>query len=681
MENFLIDNEEILAKMRFYASQLQEGRGNIILIKGDTGFGKTHILKYLSQWALENDIVNVLVSLSAPMGNISVNTLQPYSPLIKAIEELALNKHLKPERRLAMNIGLTILATLPIAGDVFYALKELNRDIEDYKKKMKKEDILRNDPISSIWNVFKQYSEKQPFIIFFDNFHYADPQSFQFLEEIAYKVADAPILFVLSANPAIPGRSNIAYTNYLKFLELNSFDDKILELKPFDKAKIKQFVNHFFPTIAPNDEFLNWLLQKTSGIPLAISEYLQYFKDNNISITKFDPLDFDSYIPSSLQAIFASFLQKLTDDEVNLLSICASEGKEFSVNLISKLLNTDVITTIKKLKAIQLKAPIISSEGAKYRYGEKTTVYQFNQSAYQIFFENLLEYEEYVAIHSQIANILKQNFDTNQDAALRNELSPLIISHSTVAGDQDKIEDVLKKQISTAQAENDQIYLQSIQHFIENYQQSSGVEQISEIGNNINPQISINYSDQEFSNLIQSKFEEPSINNLQIEVQTEKIDFDKIIDFLLSDDYENAKKYINLYINQDSSKEQKDLARLCLLKIFIDEKNEDAKILLDTLKNEIPEQEKSNRIILENLEAMYYLQQGHIDKAIEILQDTAKRAMAQDNFAKLLTLSNISIMLKMKDTNLANTYIETIEEIANRLNFQNFLDDFKTHFN
>ncbi|HRS00976.1 MAG TPA: AAA family ATPase [Bacteroidota bacterium] len=681
MENFLIDNEEILAKMRFNASQLQEGRGNIILIKGDTGFGKTHILKYLSQWALENDIVNVLVSLSAPMGNISVNTLQPYSPLIKAIEELALNKHLKPERRLAMNIGLTILATLPIAGDVFYALKELNRDIEDYKKKMKKEDILRNDPISSIWNVFKQYSEKQPFIIFFDNFHYADPQSFQFLEEIAYKVADAPILFVLSANPAIPGRSNIAYTNYLKFLELNSFDDKILELKPFDKAKIKQFVNHFFPTIAPNDEFLNWLLQKTSGIPLAISEYLQYFKDNNISITKFDPLDFDSYIPSSLQAIFASFLQKLTDDEVNLLSICASEGKEFSVNLISKLLNTDVITTIKKLKAIQLKAPIISSEGAKYRYGEKTTVYQFNQSAYQIFFENLLEYEEYVAIHSQIANILKQNFDTNQDAALRNELAPLIISHSTVAGDQDKIEDVLKKQISTAQAENDQIYLQSIQHFIENYQQSSGVEQISEIGNNINPQISINYSDQEFSNLIQSKFEEPSINNLQIEVQTEKIDFDKIIDFLLSDDYENAKKYINLYINQDNSKEQKDLARLCLLKIFIDEKNEDAKILLDTLKNEIPEQEKSNRIILENLEAMYYLQQGHIDKAIEILQDTAKRAMAQDNFAKLLTLSNISIMLKMKDTNLANTYIETIEEIANRLNFQNFLDDFKTHFN
>jgi len=681
MENFLIDNEEILAKMRFYASQLQEGRGNIILIKGDTGFGKTHILKYLSQWALENDIVNVLVSLSAPMGNISVNTLQPYSPLIKAIEELALNKHLKPERRLAMNIGLTILATLPIAGDVFYALKELNRDIEDYKKKMKKEDILRNDPISSIWNVFKQYSEKQPFIIFFDNFHYADPQSFQFLEEIAYKVADAPILFVLSANPAIPGRSNIAYTNYLKFLELNSFDDKILELKPFDKAKIKQFVNHFFPTIAPNDEFLNWLLQKTSGIPLAISEYLQYFKDNNISITKFDPLDFDSYIPSSLQAIFASFLQKLTDDEVNLLSICASEGKEFSVNLISKLLNTDVITTIKKLKAIQLKAPIISSEGAKYRYGEKTTVYQFNQSAYQIFFENLLEYEEYVAIHSQIANILKQNFDTNQDAALRNELSPLIISHSTVAGDQDKIEDVLKKQISTAQAENDQIYLQSIQHFIENYQQSSGVEQISEIGNNINPQISINYSDQEFSHLIQSKFEEPSINNLQIEVQTEKIDFDKIIDFLLSDDYENAKKYINLYINQDNSKEQKDLARLCLLKIFIDEKNEDAKILLDTLKNEIPEQEKSNRIILENLEAMYYLQQGHIDKSIEILQDTAKRAMAQDNFAKLLTLSNISIMLKMKDTNLANTYIETIEEIANRLNFQNFLDDFKTHFN
>jgi hypothetical protein len=458
---------------------------------------------------------------------------------------------------------------------------------------------------------------------------------------------------VLSANPTTSGKSNIAYTNFLKFLEINSLNNNILELKPFDKKQIKQFVNQIFPTISPNDEFLNWLLQKTSGIPLAISEYLQYFKDNNISIAKFDPLDFDSYIPSSLQAIFTSFLQKLTDDEVNLLSICASEGKEFSVNLISKLLNTDVLTTIKKLKAIQLKVPIISSEGAKYRYGEKTTVYQFNQSAYQIFFENLLEYEEYIAIHSQIANILKQNFDTHQDTALRNELAPLIISHSTLVGDQNYIEDILKEQIIAAQTENDQIYLQSIHNFIDNYQQSSEIEQTSEIGNNKSPKISINFSEQEFSNLIQSKFEEPQISNFNLEAQIEKIDFDKIIDLLLSDDYENAKKYINLYINQDISKEQKDLASLCLLKILIDENNEDAKVLLDTLKNEIPEQHKSNRIILENLEAMYNFHQGRIDKAIEILQDTAKRAMTQDNFAKLLTLSNISILLKMKDLNLA----------------------------
>jgi vacuolar-type H+-ATPase subunit I/STV1 len=260
-------------------------------------------------------------------------------------------------------------------------------------------------------------------------------------------------------------------------------------------------------------------------------------------------------------------------------------------------------------------------------------------------------------------------------------LAPLIISHSTLVGDQNYIEDILKEQIIAAQTENDQIYLQSIHNFIDNYQQSSEIEQTSEIGNNKSPKISINFSEQEFSNLIQSKFEEPQISNFNLEAQIEKIDFDKIIDLLLLDDYENAKKYINLYINQDISKEQKDLASLCLLKILIDENNEDAKVLLDTLKNEIPEQHKSNRTILENLEAMYNFHQGRIDKAIEILQDTAKRAMTQDNFAKLLTLSNISILLKMKDLNLANTYSETIVEIANRLNFYNFLNDFKAQFN
>ena len=682
MEKFIIDNEEILSKMNYFFSQLQEKKGNIILIKGENGSGKTHLLKYLSQLALEQNIVNVSVQIPTPTGSIGVNALQPFSPLVKAIEELALNKQLKPEKRLAMNVGLTLLATLPIAGDIFYAMKELNRDIGEYKKKMKNEDILRNDPISSIWNVLKQYSTNQHFIIFIDDFHYADPHTFKFLEDITLKIKDFPVLFVLSFNPSAIGRTNISLSNYLKFLNQHSLADNILTIRTFDKTSIKKFINYIFPNIEPKEEFLDWLLQKTSGIPLAISEYLKYFKENNISISKFNPQEFDSYIPSSLQAIFSTFLQKLSDEEINLLSICASEGKEFSVNLISKLLNTDVLTVIKKLKAIQIKAPIISSTGAKYRYGEKTTVYQFNQGAYQIFFENLLEYEEYVAIHSQIANILKQNFDSNPDSALRNELAPLIISHSSVTGDQSKIEDVLKEQINTAQIENDQIYLQSIHNFLQINQQTEESTQFEvEQSDAIMPQLSTSHINQNFPNIIPLKFEDSDSINLNLEAKIEQISIDKIIDTMLSGDYENAKREINLFVIQDISNELKNQARLCLLKIFIEEKNEDAKVLLDTLKNDIKDEEKSNRIILDNLEALYYFQEGRIDKAIEILQNTAKAALTQDNFAKILTLSNISILLNSKDKDLADTYYGTIEGITKNLNFQDFLQDYKKHFN
>lgn len=679
MDNFLIDNEEILSKMNYYFSQLREGKGNIVLIQGENGYGKTHLLKYLSQLALEQNIANVSVQIPTPTGNIGVNALQPFSPLVKAIEELALNKHLKPEKRLAMNVGLTLLATLPIAGDIFYAMKELNRDIGEYKKKIKNEDILRNDPISSIWNVLKQYSTKQHFIIFIDDFHYADPHTYKFMEDITLKIKDFPILFVSSFNPSAAGRSNITLSNYLKFLNQFSLADDILTIKAFNKTSIKKFVNYIFPNIEPKEEFLDWLLQKTSGIPLAIREYLQYFKDNSISIANFSPFDFDSYVPTSLQAIFSTFLQKLSDEEINLLSICASEGKEFSVNLISKLLNTDVLTTIKRLKAIQIKAPIISSLGARYRYGEKTTIYQFNQSAYQIFFENLLEYEEYVAIHSQIANILKQNFDSNPDTALRNELAPLIISHSSVTGDQSKIEDVLKEQINTAEAENDHIYLQGLINFIDSYQKSPDESTVST--NNENAENHIAPGEMNLQNLIFPKFDIPQQMNLEFKTQIEKIDFDKIVDLMLSGNFEEAKKSINLFINQDIADEQKNKARLCLLKILIEEQNDDAKILLDTLKREIPEEEKSNHIILENLEALYHFQEGRIEKSLEILQNTAKNALTQDNFAKLLTLSNISIFLQSKEPEVSEDYSETIESIAKKLNYQNFLTEYKKHFN
>lgn len=683
MEKILINNEEIISKMNFCISELQNGKGQILLIKGDNGYGKTSVLKHLSQIALESDIVNVLVKLSAPVGNLAVNSLQPFAPFIKTIEELSLNKQLKPEKRLAMSVGLTLLATLPIAGDIFYAVKELNRDIDEYKKKLKKEDLLRNDPMSSIWNVFVQYSSKQPFIVFIDDFHYADPQSFQLLQDITLKIKNYPILFVLTFNPAGAVRTNISLSNYLKFCEINSLQDMIIELKPFDRTLIKQLANIYFPNISVPNEFIDWLQQKTSGIPLAVSEYLQYFKDNNISISKFSPFDFDSYIPFSLQSIFTSFLQKLNDEEINILSICASEGKEFSVNLISKLLNTDVLTTIKKLKAIQIKAPIISSLGARYRYGEKTTIYQFNQSAYQIFFENLLEYEEYVAIHSQIANILKQNFDSNPDLALHNELAPLIISHSSIAGDNEKIEDTLQQQIRAAQLENDPSYLQGIHTFLENYQKSSEIPQSSENSENINSieQNTDISAEQNFQNFIQLRFDESNTANLNFDAQFEKIEFDKIIDLILARNFDEAKRIIKLFLNQDAPIEQKNTAKLCLLKILIEEKSDEAKILLDTLKKEIDEKEKSNKVILNNLEAMYFFENGNIEKALEILQDTAKSVLSQDAFSKLLTLSNISILLKLKDNELANNYAESIEEIARKFNYQNFLEDYERYFN
>jgi DNA polymerase III delta prime subunit len=150
---------------------------------------------------------------------------------------------------------------------------------------------------------------------------------------------------------------------------------------------------------------------------------------------------------------------------------------------------------------------------------------------------------------------------------------------------------------------------------------------------------------------------------------------------MLNGDYENAKSDINLYIIQYVSDELKNKARLCLLKILIEEKSGDAKVLLETLKKEIPEQETSNIVILENLEAIYYFQEGSTEKAIEILQNTAKEALTQDNFAKILTLSNISILLKSINKDLADTYFGNIEGIAKNLNFHDFLQDYKKHFN
>jgi len=686
MENIFLNNENIIKKFKEKIFLLDQDKGSVIFIDGGRGLGKTHILKELNRIIEHDKIVSSYVRINPPLANYAISNLSPYYPFTKAIDELSAQRNIDPTKKLAMNVGLTLLASLPIAGDFFYAAKEIRRDLKDFKK----DQIAKSfSTASSFLEIFTTYSKKQKFVLFFDDFHFADIQSFELLKMLMQKINDISAIFIFTFDSSNTSRQFFSFGNFFKFYKENESLADYFKLEPFNKDLIIEAISHIFPHSKVNDEFVSWLMLKSFGTPLAIFEYLKYFKENNINITNIDVADIDSFVPQSLQSIFLSEIEKLTEEEKNILSICASEGKEFSVFIVSQLLNTDVLNTIRKLRAIQNKSGIISSLGVKNRYGEKTTVYQFNQIAFHTVFENYLEYEEYKSLHTIIASILQKNFEQSKDIAIKNELLPFIVSHSSISGDEELIKKVLKEQAIVAEEYHDTAYINGITHFLHEINNPQNAEgDFLQISNNYLPGYFEESSDNTFD-FVEKNNSEATENLINSHINPENIlthsnlqNFDEIIDLTLNKNSDESINIIEQFANLSDNEYEKIKANLLLVKLYSEkDKLNDAVELLNKINFKVNEIDPCELDVLYlNTVAIINFKKGEVETAIEQLKKASKFALKLDITYKLLTVSNISILLKEFDYSMANQYKLTVAKLASDLNYNKFLEDYLARF-
>jgi ABC-type phosphate/phosphonate transport system ATPase subunit len=116
-------------------NNLSKGKGSVIAVFGETGMGKTFFLNEINNSVnRKSSFTNLMVDCQSPIGSFKVGKLQPMLPFARAIEALMSNQQGTAEKKFAVNVGMTVLASIPLAGDLFYAVKELGRDWRQFKK-------------------------------------------------------------------------------------------------------------------------------------------------------------------------------------------------------------------------------------------------------------------------------------------------------------------------------------------------------------------------------------------------------------------------------------------------------------------------------------------------------------------------------------------------------------------
>jgi hypothetical protein len=690
MSDILIGHSENIELIESKAKLLEKGNGSVVAISGETGFGKTHFLQYIREkYSKKNSNKVVAYSESqAPIGNFNVGNIQPLYPFAKIVERLLDNKHISPERRFALNVGMTALASIPFLGDVFYAVKEMGRDWRQFKKEKSSANAGKvSSAAADYFDTFAAYAHKTPLVMLIDDMHWADAQSVELLTIIREKITEIPLMLVFTYKQSVLESQGVPLMSFVNNQESITGNFLNIELQAFGRKEIEDYSKKLFDNYKSNSEFESWIIGQSYGVPGVAAEYLRYF-------SKFPPfgpdgelatnIEGNEFLPTSIQALFAEQLDSLTEEERNMLAICSAEGREFSAAVVSKLMNDDVLTTIKKLRSLQNKTGIIKSIGAQSRYGIKTTMYKFNQVYFHTFFENSLEYEEYTALHGEIAAYLKQRYEETDSDDIREEIAPYLAAHSAESGDEETAKDMLLFSASTAEKYGS---TEIIEQAYRNFERYSG----KVAGDETSPR---NEEFHEKMKELSERFDDTkSIAEIPegdiVTLDSGVLDFNMVRKTIVNDynngRYSEAIEKVNKYtenISEDFSKAEiaqlLALAAKCRIQSGEYDSAEDyVRSAMNVLEND-----KSSfaECFVFNVAAVLYSELDDFSRAYHYMDKAANIAVNLPDELKLLTVANLSLILKKITPEKSEKYFDAAVKMSEALNYKQFKRDLSKNY-
>lgn len=679
--NKIIGQENIINHCKKVVNNLINKKGSVTAISGETGMGKSVLLNSIySDNDTKPQFKTILVENQAPIGNFKISNIQPLLPFNRAIQQIMAKETGSAGKRFAVNIGLTALASLPLIGDVFYFVKETSKDVRQYKGEKETKVIHEvSETVADYYNSLYSLAQKSPLLIFFDNMHWADKQSIELLNYLNEKIIDLPIAIVFTYQKSIveanPSQFLIYLTEQKDLGKLHTFD-----LDSFTLSDIRELCKDNLSPYTPNTQFEEWLMSKSYGVPGIISEYLKHFQKNspfNSSGHLKDNFENTVVFPESFNLAFSQSITDLSEDERNLLALCSAEGREFTALVISHLLNTDVLTTIKRLRALQNKTSIIKSQGAHQRYGQTTTIYEFSQAFYHTFFASSLEYEEKVSIHAQIAKYLKSKMDESESIEFKGEIAPYIAAHSLQSGDEDTARRML---LISAQAANETGGADAVEEAYAIYQSLSSKTTEEEVTSE--KIIFDNLLEQSYLNISSDLIKNAS--GATNENDALPIDFNYIRRSIVDEYHKgNSNKaadiaitYINTHKTHLQPSEQAQMltiASKCYLEIddihSAEKYCNEALELIKNYKEPVPES------FALNVSAIIKAEKGDLDGAFFTLQAAARKSVNLPAEIRLLTISNIALLLKKWDDKKSDKYLSAVRKISKHLNFEELAHD------
>jgi class 3 adenylate cyclase/predicted ATPase len=408
---FLVGRDEELGLLRRRWAQAKERLGQVVLLSGTAGLGKSALTEVLRAQVRDEGWPRLTVRCSAYHQN---SALYPVITHVERVLDVQredtpatrldkLEQGLRPYRLPLDEVVPLFASLLSVPLDGRYAAPTLSSQ----QQKQQTLDAL------VAWML--EEAERQPVLVAWEDLHWADPSTLEMLELVLEQTPTVPMLHVLTFRPEFvppwPSRSHLTP----------------ITLNRLERAQVEALITHLAGGKPLPAEVVQHIVAKTDGVPLYVEELTKMLlqsallREDADHYTLTGPLG-SVAIPDTLQdALMARLDQLHTAKEVAQLG--AVLGREFAYEMLQALSAQDEATVQAGL------AQLVGAELLYQRGRPPRATYRFKHALIQdAAYASLLKSTRQ-RVHQQIVQLYETRFP--EVVATQPEV---VARHCTAAG-------------------------------------------------------------------------------------------------------------------------------------------------------------------------------------------------------------------------------------------------------
>jgi class 3 adenylate cyclase/predicted ATPase len=387
----LVGREEEYELLRRRWSKAKEGEGQVVLLSGEAGIGKSHLTAALSERLKGERYLRIRCFCSPQHGNSALY------PIIEHVERSAalarddalqtkldkLDKVLRQSWSSAEDSALFV-EMLSLPNDGRYPTLDLT---PQQRRQRTLEALVRQVEI---------LSNTAPVLVVFEDAHWSDPTSLELMGRLAGHIASHRVLLIISFRPEF--EAPWIEQAHMSALALN-------RLTPCDVDVIIDHIvgNNPLPAAVRQD-----IIERTDGIPLFVEEMtkavLETVSEDAARRTVASIPSPAMAVPASLHASLMARLDRLGGSK-ELAQIGAAIGREFSHELVAAV-------ACRPEAKLEMQLDRLIRAGLLFRQGvPPDATYLFKHALVQDAAYGLLLREPRRHLHARIAETLESKFE------------------------------------------------------------------------------------------------------------------------------------------------------------------------------------------------------------------------------------------------------------------------------